>query len=224
MDTGITVREVLIGTGFYADASAHTAALRFFLTRWLPNTRADRRIVVVDNSAMGLGTDSANGVQVIRCQHNLGHIAQWLNKPNSPRLLGWSLSWILPALVAYSEMRDFIYKEQDCLCYGDWIEAIRPKGLAAVAFGYGCPLACCEQSLFYVRWELIPDFISCYTEMNRPDAEQLPEEKFMELKRRHLWITQFDLPYGRTRPIDFTKRTWYAQKLTKEELDKAPYP
>lgn len=163
--------------------------------------------------------------QSIRVNHNLGHVGAWLPRPTeAPQLLGWSLSWILPALVAYSERKDFVYIEQDCLAFGNWQTSIMADVEAKdlnVAIGR-CPanIAACEQSLFWVRWQTIPLFVAAYLAIPESDAVMLPEEKFVKLMndRPDLKIGFHDLPGGRARPLPYDAPAWYAQHITPEEM------
>lgn len=210
----------LIGSGFFARRTDFFEKLNF-ADHWL-HCLNNRDIVVVNNSedASYVFTHNAN-VREIIVRHNLGHIAHWLGKPH-PRLLGWSMSWIIPAMIAYSERRDFIYVEQDCLVFGDWEQSIlneaKQKNLRA-AFGV-CPshIAHCEQSLFWIECDFIPVFVAQYMSLAQGDADLLPEAKFMNMAGSSPEIGQFSLLYGRIRPIDTDNPTFYAQKLTLEEI------
>jgi hypothetical protein len=204
------MRDLLIGTGFYSPASQQESRLEF-LRLWLRNT-IPANIVIVDNSDIGLAADAS--LRIIRVDKNLGHALA----PRIPgRLCGWSLSWILPALVAYSENCDFIYKEQDCLAFGDWIPRLRR---ARASFGSNSMQAC-EQSLIYLERDFIPDFIAAYVAIPESDTTCFCETKFAMLEamfpdsiRRH------DLPGGILRPLPIGHPgPWYAQKIVPENLD-----
>jgi hypothetical protein len=199
----------LIGTGFYASEEDHDQEYRFFQSVWVPNTGREKRLVVVTNSHY-----CPLLPKEIRVYRNLGHV------DNSPfatthKLLGWSMSWIMPAMVAYSEGLDFIYKEQDCLVFGDWMQAICHGD---ACFGRNSVMGC-EQSLFYIRHGFILDFVTAYMSLPQMDAKCTPENKFMILKERFSGIEQFDMPCGRERPLPLERKTWYAQRLTPVELD-----
>ena len=114
------MKPAIIGTGYYSTHQTDYEK-QDFLTLW-EICVGKRDVVVVDNSEEGVGY-VASGITVIRIDNNLGHVGGHLEKFR-PHLLGWSMSWILPAWVAYSEQRDFIYIEQDCLVFGDWEKSI----------------------------------------------------------------------------------------------------
>lgn len=209
---------ILIGSGFYATAK-DLEARESFLGRWMDNTidacnlRSDR-LVIVDNSDPGLSPMSCWRTQVIRVHKNLGHNTDFA--ATHSRLLGWSLSWILPALMAYSERMDFVYKEQDCLAFGDWLPEIR-RGLMSVGRHPHMP---CEQSLFWISRDFIPDFVAAYMAHPDPDNATVTEDKMMQVAKQFGDAVQFhDLPFGRERPLTFHRdRPWYAQRWTPEEL------
>lgn len=179
-----------------------------------------REIVIVNNC--GLAGPVGENLREINVHHNLGHIGHWIGKTH-PRILGWSMSWILPALIAYSEQRDFIYVEQDCLVFGDWesqiIEEAKQYGWNAT-FGR-CPstIAACEQSLFWLHCQFIPEFVGRYMEIKSGDADMLPEDKFMTLLHALPGVGQFSLPYGRTRPFDPERKSFYIQQVSETELN-----
>lgn len=209
----------IIGSGFYAAATDLLRAT-CFADLWI-HRLAGRDVVILNNAEFDLPLFQHPSIREIRVKHNLGHVAHWLGKPHT-QLLGWSMSWILPALVAYSEQRDFIYIEQDCLVFGNWestmIAECQSKNLAA-GFGYCDPsLAACEQSLFWIARDFIPEFVSAYMAIPEGDATILPEEKFMRLKAQNSKVGQFSMPFGRLRPLDLSLPAFYAQKLTQDEL------
>jgi len=195
----------LIGTGFYATDAEHFLKVREF-QRWLRNTTqaTPAPVVVVDNSAAGIGAHSPH--RVIRIEKNLGHMSAPAR--HAGRFTGWSVSWILPALVAYSEGLDFIYKEQDCFAFGDWVEAIQ-CGDFTVGRNAIMP---CEQSLFFIRQHAIPEVIGRYASLNTSDQFMSTEEKFSKCG-----ATFHPLGCGRDRPITPDATAWYAQKLTESE-------
>jgi hypothetical protein len=206
-------RDVIVGTGFYATAENHWQKRSTF-ARWLINTKANvppkTRVLVVDNSHSGLPYDSR-----IRILNNLGHVAS--PQARFSQFNGWSMSWILPALVAYSEGCDFVYKEQDCFAFNDWLPAIR-KGRAA--FGNHKTMEC-EQSLFWIERDFIPDFVQVYLSIPEPDCQCLPERKFQMVQGMCSPVVQrFDIGPGRCRPLPdiTTSAPWYAQQLTDAEV------
>lgn len=216
----------LIGSGFYASSqSDFDKKVDFYMTKWLPNV-GDRDVVIVDNSEAPVPKlESTGRVRVIEVMKNLGHVGDWVDKPERgvpPLLLGWSMSWILPAQIAYCEGRDFIYQESDCLAFGFWEKRIyqdaESKGLQMV-FGDGSKWSSTEQSLMLIRHGFILEAIRLYMSILQPDSVLLPENKHELTERENpSKIGRHSLPGGRNRPIPFGAPAWYAQKFTDEEL------
>jgi hypothetical protein len=212
----------LIGSGFFAaDANDFKVKAAFMRDCWLPNV-GDRDVVIVDNSEAPTPKLTSSGrVRIITVNKNLGHVGAHLGKFR-PHLLGWGLSWILPALVAYSEGRDFIYQEADCLAFGDWEESILADMVERkliMAFGEGSDFAATEQSLFYIKHEHITEMVYHYLSLPEGDGKCLPEEKFKIMADRDWRIGRFSLQGGRQRPLPFESDTFYAQKISPEELE-----
>lgn len=204
---------VLIGTGFYATEENDSEKVKF-LRYWFENTeRVTDNIVVVDNSDDEIpgSIESSGRARVIRCRRNVGHACG--GKLLLEKVSGWSLSWIMTALVAYADGCDFVYKEQDCLAFGNWLPRIAQGGFA---FGRNWFLPC-EQSLFWIRHDHIMPVIIDYLNMEESDATVLPEAKFAKLIGNGLDVQFHDLPGGRDRPLP-TGGDFYAQRLTAEEL------
>jgi len=208
------MRPILIGTGFHAGLESHDEQVNFLLGYWLSNTRSP--IVIIDNSYVGL-PKSDGRIQIFRIRNNLGYTGD-RNVVRGNRIMGWSMSWILPAMVAYSENCDFIYKEQDCLAFGDWVPVVRGNGRGFRCGRYSRMDA--EQSLFFLERDFIPDFVSAYLSLKQSDLDMLPESKGPAAAKL-CGITDyfFDMPFGRERPLTIYKdRPWYAQRFTPEEL------
>lgn len=212
----------LIGSGFYAaDMQDFQKKREFHLRHWLPNV-GDRDYVVVDNSEPPVPKIEMTGRgRLIEVRKNAGHVGSMLGQYR-PHLGGWSLSWIIHAFIAYSEGRDFIYQEQDCLAFGDWEQTILSemdeRGLV-MAFGDGSDVSCCEQSLFYIKHEFITEAVYKYLSIADGDGKILPEEKFQIMERNDYRIGRFSLKCGRNRPLPLEEKTWYSQKFSPDELD-----
>lgn len=233
------MRRILIGTGYFATKENWTKK-RHFLSLWRRfnlwpiREMADLKIAVVDNSQSGaLSTRpmwEEYGIQSISVDTNLGHVHDFLNH-DTPQWGGWSMSWMITAMIAYSEQRDFIYIEQDCLCFGDWFGTLmqdrrynsqHPPGEFDEGHEFDALIGThdtmpCEQSLFWVRHGYIPEFLKLYLEF-QGDGMMLPEAKFrMMLRhhRQHIWF--HSLGVGRQRPWPETG-PFYVQQLTDPEL------
>jgi hypothetical protein len=207
------MRPHLIGTGFYSDSENNQEKQKFFM-RWLQNTGSLENIVVVDNSQQGLHPSFLPFVRQIRVYKNLGHAGD-SSSLKSGRLLGWSMSWIQSALVAYSEGCDFIYKEQDCLAFGKWMPEIKH---GRMAFGRNSQMPC-EQSLFYIEHSFILPVVRDYIALEGHDCNISPEDKFGKLMGDYGSEIQFhNLPGGRDRPIPDLTKPFYLQRITDDEM------
>jgi hypothetical protein len=207
----------LIATGFYSTAADFPSKLDFYENVWLPNTGL-RSVVVVNNSEFVLPEKPL--VRVIDVEGNLGHVGSIMGQFR-PHVAGFTMSWMIPALIAYSESRDMIYKEQDCLTFGDWEKSIyeeaKSRDLRA-AFGSCDPaIAACEQSLFWIQRDFIAEFIFKYLSIGEGDGLVLPETKFDLISKTDFRIGRFSLGVGRMRPLPESD-TFYAQKLSADEL------
>lgn len=217
----------LIGSGFFAaDADDFDKKRAFQIEYWLPNV-GGRDVVIVDNTEPPTQKLcellTLPNVRVIPVLKNLGHIGQHLDQYR-PHLLGWSLSWILPALVAYSENRHFCYFEQDALAFGDWEQSIfdeMEKRELKMAFGQPSPVAVCEQSVFAIKHDFITEAIFKYMAIASGDGirSTVPEIKFKMMMDNDFRIGMFSLPGGRCRPLPMEEKTFYGQKFTREELE-----
>ena len=206
------MQNILIGSGFYSNIDDRSSKLSL-LFDWLKNTsKVSSRIVIVDNSDFGLWKIN----ETIRIKRNLGHAGDALNIVSKHRLLGWSVSWMIPAVIAYSEGLDFVYKEQDCLAFGDWLPIIR-RGRMTIGRNATMP---CEQSLFFIRNDFILQFVTAYLNIPDSDAVMSTEHKFFEIMAAFDDIHFHDLPGGRDRPLpkDFTA-PFYLQRITTEEME-----
>ncbi len=209
------MKELTIGTGFYANPSTlreKVALLRI----WLANTRrVTSRIIIFDNSETGIPDGIFPG-RIIRSTFNLGHCGE--SEGQRHKFTGWSMSWLIPALVAYSDNSDFIYKEQDCLAFGDWVPQVR-SGRAA--FGNNDVMEC-ENSLFYLERDFIPDFAQIFMSLPGKDAQFVVEAKFAAVEKMIDGVGRFSMGVGRNRPLpdDLHARPWYAQRFTHPELNR----
>lgn len=156
---------------------------------------------------------------------NLGHVGDLLNGSKPYDFCGWSSGVLALAMIAYSNESDFLYKEQDCLAFGPWVEQMyADMGDGDMVFGrkmQGPPYMPCAQSLFLVRHSFIPHFVGQYLYMGSDKIEtNLPEHKFQKLEDNNPGrIRRLSFGYDRERPINFDDKVWYAQKFTHQELE-----
>jgi len=202
-----------IGTGFFE--SPHP--LPGFAEIWM------RQIAKADPQPKGIIAIGVGGcsppyrspIQSITLSGNLGHIGG-----SRHHLGGWSAGAIALAMAAYNNGTDFIYVEQDCLCFGDWVRTIyQDAELLQVAFGRSIGMAA-AQALFLVKHDYIPQFACDYMMLPRDSLEFLPESKFAKLAelKPDKW-GRFSFGYDRDRPFDVNQKTFYLQHITAQELD-----
>lgn len=207
----------LIVSGFYSDERSY-ARKREFLDIWLANTPGE--IVIVDNSVRPLVLTEPR-VRIIRINNNIGFYQQFKGCYR-PYLLGHTVSWMSGVLVAYSENRDMIYKEQDCLWFGEALNNLvqRAAELDLIAqFGYAkSSPSRVESCLFWIRCDFLIEFMTKYCEISEGDGLVTCEEKFNRISRYDPRITAIIFGVGRDRPLPKGEKTWFAQKFSVGEL------
>lgn len=214
----------VIGTGYVANGKTPIPTREFFEV-WRANTRrwADPQpqhtIVLVSGEELTLQSDSS--MTVVPVGYNHGHIQKLAH---GSMLGGWSAHVIGCAMLAYNFGADFIYKEQDCLAFGPWVQQLyKDAGQAQVVFGQPLkiyPRVTCTNSLFLVKFTYILQFVRDYLSMG-PDenGENMPERKFTRLMvqnpNRYRRMS-FGVDRDRPMPID-SKNPWYVQQISAEE-------
>lgn len=219
-----------IGSSFYDKGRGGDTFRRDFAQIWYHNTMnampAPERVIVVSEG--GSRPFCAVGVDTLNLTGDLGHCHDLIERRKPHEFSSWSASMCLTALAAYDNETDFIYKEEDCLAFGDWVRRLyHDMGSADMAFGAKMkspPWMPCAQSLFIVRHSFIPKFVSMYLGMGgERDRNNLGEAKFCRIEsllgasrvRRHT------LACDRERPIPWDSGTFYFQQPTPAELEEA---
>jgi hypothetical protein len=155
---------------------------------------------------------------------NLGHGGALLSGEKKHLLCGWSAAVLSLAMMAYCNDSDFIYKEQDCLAFGPWVEQMyADMGDKNMVFGRAMkssPYMPCAQSLFLIRHKFIPEFVKNYIALGTDaQIDNLPEHKFVKLESSSPNdYARLSFGYDRERPINYNDRVFYAQKLTLHEM------
>jgi hypothetical protein len=230
--------KVVVGSGWWCDRFSHewsigahsTRSIAFFDVwyRQVVRCLAPERIVVTD-SASPIKPDhlSYPGVQWVELDRNYGH-------PNDVRVgkvktkySGFTRSVINGAMYALCCDADYyVYVEQDCLLSGDGFLA-RAIGSSADDILLGPPTEngrgiggnvaapMIQQSLMVVARSAMERFLEGLLGAPWSDGERSPEQ-IMRLRLAPFGFLQ--MPYGRSRPIDFSRSHYYAQHLVDEEL------
>ena len=208
----------IIGTGYYDDGKASSAFFETWMrntTKYAPCTPDD--IVIVNAASIPL-TDF--GGTWLNMRHNYGHVK---NMDKDEKYGGWWLGFMMGAMVAYHHHADFIYKEQDCLAFGPWVKRLYDEAQqkrAGVLVGRFDHKYKVEQSLVFVRRKAIPGLIQQYLAINASDVCPRPELKFsMIMDKWPKEMTYMDMGCGRNRPIPYKAKCFYAQKLSRVEMD-----
>lgn len=205
----------VIGTGYYDNKKTSEG---FFQT-WMNNTKrfsSPSDIVVVNSASSSL---ERFGGTWINMKHNYGHV-----KTMSPdeKYGGWWLGFMTSAMIAYGHGMDFIYKEQDCLAFGAWVQKLFDDSeyqKASVIVGKFKHKYQIEQSLVLVRRKHILSLIGMYLSIPESDKALRPELKFLQLMNRKPGMMAYtDMGCGRNRPIPYASKCFYAQQLTPVEL------
>lgn len=220
----------LIGSSYFDGGKGGTDFRRRFVRIWSANIAkvrpAPSRIVVISEG------DSfrpwVDGQDVVQLTGDCGHCEQLIEGKRPNEFSGWSAGMAALAMIAYTDMADFVYVEEDCLPLGDWLgQAYRDMGEGDMVFGRKMtspPWQVCAQSLFIVRHAFIPQFVSAYLGMGgERDRTNLGEHKFLKIEQRFgtKRIRRLSFGVDRERPIPWDAPTFYFQQPTPAELEEA---
>lgn len=209
------MNKFLLGSGYYVkEPTEQTAEWREI---WQRNTN---RVLPPKTVRITVGgTVPVAWHNNVYLRGNLGHINDLVVEKTKPHAFcGWSGAMLALAMIAYCDESDFIYKEQDCLAFGPWVEKMYEElGDGNVIFG-SCEIQPAAQSLFLVKHAYIPEFVRLYlSEGPDNNEENLPEHKFAKLALVHGW-KRFSFGYDRDRPFNVKDPVFYVQQVTPEEL------
>jgi hypothetical protein len=216
-------RRCCVVTGFWAEPDDDEKLQ--FLQLWLRNTCLvcdPASIIILNVSKIPLSQRYSNCIDI---GHNLGHVRDLDRLPilQRPQLAGWSSGFLLGAMLAYSRNADYIYKEQDCLAFGPWLDGLYGEldsleaDMLVGRFEHRYQI---EQSLTIVRHSFIPIVVQAYLAIELDDATLRPELKFLRIMNSHSErIRFFSFGAGRNRPIDFDAPIFYCQHLTSVEIE-----
>lgn len=207
----------VIGTGYYGTKPEHAMFFNTWMRNTLRYTKAVKENIVVVNAASQPA--SSFGGTWLNMRRNYGHVKQM---PEGEKYGGWWTGFMLAAMHAYHHGCDFIYKEQDCLAFGPWVERLyedqRNTG-AKVLVGRFKHKYQIEQSLVLVMRKAIPELLRVYMNIYETDVALRPELKFLRIMKRFPKFMQFmSMGCGRNRPIPYRAECFYAQKLTPQEM------
>lgn len=221
----MTGNRYMIGSG-YCHKHGEGEWAEWFYRLWMPNTdlaEPEYIVVLANNDSVPPEIETQSSLREMSFCGNLGHVHDLLGKSDTPRphaYCGWSGIMLTLALMAYNMECDYIFKEQDCLAFGPWVDRLYAElGDGGMIFGKSSQMPV-AQSLFLVKHRTIPSFVREYLlQLNDRLVESLPEAKFANMRLHHPdQIKQFSFGYDRDRPINYDDPVFYAQKWTPAEL------
>jgi hypothetical protein len=212
-------RYILI-TGYHANPDS---GLDWFHRIWWQNTyryaaTAERLFVIASPN----NHPETKYGEWITLNGDLGACGHQLHGLNDYYMCAGNALWMLGAMLAYMSECDMVYKEQDCLAFGPWVETMyRELGTGNVIVGNG-QMHGISTSLFLVRHRFIPKFIMQYLAEGPENVPtRIAEHKFKRMESR--WpedFRRFSFGYDTDRPFNASEPVWYAQKFTPQELIK----
>lgn len=212
----------IIGTGYWSGAGGfHQGQDKSdFFPVWYENTMKysnPMKIIVVNHCAQDFPPIEERKGEWINLAYNHGHI---FDKDKNDWLTGWAVGFLTGAMIAYANKCDFIYKEQDCLAFNNWVEHLYDAAKdCQMVMGTGPMNA--EVSLVLIKYDFIPKFIAKYLSHPLPDRELNPRQGHCCNEYKFVWVEQelaphikrFTIGAGRHRPIVISEAPFYAQKI-----------
>jgi len=230
--------KVVVGSGWWSDEKPHdwakgdelTTNVRFF-SLWYQMVRKylnpDAIVVTDSHSPIKPNWQDFENITWIELDKNYGHPNDIRVGKIQTKYSGFTRSVINGAMFALCCDADYyVYLEQDCLISGDNFldHAIgdsdadvflgdRTRGGRGIEGKPAAPMF--QQSCIIVKKAALERFISGTMSGQETDGQLSPEVK-MARDIEPWGILQ--VPYGRSRPIDFSQTHFYAQHLQNDEL------
>lgn len=194
-----------------------------FLDVWIRNTlqtsKPEHVYIFNSNSDIpDIDESFVEKVQIIDLVSNPGHSIS-----TELKLCGWRASILAGAIIAYASRCDLIYKEQDCLCFGDWINEIyeNSNGISCGYYKSDRGLKA-EISLVFVRHDRILEFIETLLTIVNNDIVNPPYPETQMAELMDLMEGNYlSFGYGRDRPINYEDRSFYVQHIGYHEHESA---
>ena len=238
-DSAKTKPKVIVSSGWWCDQKPHDWALGADITRktsffylWLRQVEQylnpDRIVITDSNSPLKPDWQSHPKVHWIELDKNYGGPNDVREGKVDTKFSGFTKGVINGAMYALCCDADYyIYVEQDCLIRGDsFLEhAIgdseaeiflgqRTQGGKGIEGKSAAPMI--QQSCIIVKSSGLERFISKTMEGPETDGELSPEVKMDRDLKPYDFV---QLPFGRSRPLDFGLSHFYAQHLDEDELN-----
>ena len=146
---------------------------------------------------------------------NLGHYSDILEGRKAHAFSGAGAAILTLAMVAYCDESDFIYKEQDALCFGNWVEHL----YNSAGHGWGCmgdydPIPS-GTALMLFRHEFIPSIVRSYIDMGPENSNQ----RMVEHKYSEILSNRYSMGYDKRRPVNFNDETFWIQQPNKSDIE-----
>jgi hypothetical protein len=230
-------RKVIVASGWWCDSRPHDWSLGSPFTRtveffplWYAQVvdclRPDR-VVVTDSASPIKPNITALPIEWITLDRNYGHSNDLRTGRIQTKYSGFTRAVMNGAMYALCCDADFyVFVEQDCLLYGsDFLQHALGNTSSDILLGaptengqglYGRVAApMLQQSLIVVRRSGLERFIQGVLGSEHGDGERSPEET---MRLRLMPFEYLQVPFGRSRPLDFGRTHFYAQHLNDDEL------
>jgi len=224
---------ICVGTGWYSDSERRnktnpTCAREYFDPNylwdvWYPHIKksiTQEAIFIYESVCELYLTDIPSDVELITGIRSEVSRPYKKDEPHD-----WGASIMMGAQYAYCNELDFIYFEQDCLCYGLDLALEYAKGKNLV-YGFGSLASWlpgwAELSMIYIDYDFIPLFMRRVHDFNlhiwNRDFDRIkhPEICIHEIFRDVASYWPFG--HGRLTPINWDQEVFYAQQMDSENL------
>ena len=209
----------LLGSGYFNRPGTN---MDWFWPIWIDNTSKAtglNKAVVISAGGTKAPTPLPDWVKLLTLDGDLGHIGDILAGKKSFPFSSCTVEFCALALLAYVNNSDFIYKEQDMLAFGPWVETMYAacKGKQMV-IGRGIRNPA-NNSLFLIKHAFLPEFVRYYLGTTPEDTGYIAEQKFKDLATSDPKnVGYYDFGYDKDRPFNHRDHVWCAQKLNGAEL------
>lgn len=215
----------LVGSSYFDKRQADRPE---FLRIWIENTKKcfanPTRVVLVAEAGSNIPFRLPDGYDSVNLTGDLGHVTMLESGEKKHVHGGWTAHMLALAMLAYCDEADFIYKESDCLAFGDILNQMYADlgEDGDIVYGHahpGPPGMPSSQSLFLVRHRFLPELVKSYIAYG-PDAKNYGEQKFCRLRDdfggRRIKMLSFGV--DRVKPINYDRMPMYCQQVYPEEI------
>lgn len=221
----------LIGSSYFDGGKNGSEFRRAFVPIWhaniaKQNPQPSRIVITAEGGSKRPGCYL--NTDVIRLTGDCGNCDQIIKKLRSNEFSGWTISMTALALIAYLDMSDFVYWEEDNLGFGDVIgQGYRDLGDGDMVIGRKMtshPWMPCSQAFFIVRHRFIPTFVSNYLALGgETSPDKIGEHKHVILEERfgRKRVRRLSFGVDRERPIPWDAPVWFCQQWSPAEIEEA---